>query len=58
MLDILILAGIVLAALLTLGLMMARLYRRASKEVSFVRTGMGGQKVIINGGLPRAADSA
>ncbi|MEO1553923.1 MAG: flotillin domain-containing protein [Pseudomonadota bacterium] len=28
----------------------ARLYRRSSKEVSFVRTGFGGQKVIMNGG--------
>ena len=50
MTDILILVGIVVVALLALGLITARLYRRASKEVSFVRTGMGGQKVIINGG--------
>ena len=28
----------------------ARLYRRSSKEISFVRTGFGGQKVIVNGG--------
>ena len=48
--DILILAGIVVVAIFALGLIMARLYRRASKELSFVRTGMGGQKVIINGG--------
>lgn len=48
--DILTIAGIVLAALVALGLILARLYRRASKEVSFVRTGLGGQKVIINGG--------
>src|SRR5437868_4594110 len=26
------------------------LYRRSSKETSFVRTGLGGQKVVINGG--------
>ena len=26
------------------------LYRRSSKEVSFVRTGMFGEKVVINGG--------
>jgi uncharacterized membrane protein YqiK len=26
------------------------LYRRSTKEVSFVRTGFGGQKVVINGG--------
>ena len=26
------------------------LYRRSTKEVSFVRTGLGGEKVVINGG--------
>src|SRR5215475_12353275 len=26
------------------------LYRRSSKEISFVRTGFGGQKVVMNGG--------
>ena len=26
------------------------LYRRASKETAFVRTGLGGQKVVVNGG--------
>ena len=26
------------------------LYRRSSKEVSFVRTGLGGEKVVISGG--------
>ncbi|WP_047977443.1 flotillin domain-containing protein [Muribacter muris] len=31
-------------------LILTRLYRRASKEVSFVRTGFGGEKVIVNGG--------
>ena len=48
--DILIMIGIVFVALLTIGLIFARLYRRSSKEVSFVRTGFGGQKVIMNGG--------
>jgi uncharacterized membrane protein YqiK len=49
-LEILIIAGILFVALLTIGLIFARLYRRSSKEVSFVRTGFGGQKVIMNGG--------
>lgn len=48
--DILIVAGVIFVALLTIGLIFARLYRRSSKEVSFVRTGFGGQKVIMNGG--------
>ena len=39
-----------LVGLLAIGLILARLYRRASKEVSFVRTGFRGQKVIMNGG--------
>lgn len=40
----------ILAGLFTIGMIFARLYRRASKEISFVRTGFGGQKVIVNGG--------
>jgi uncharacterized membrane protein YqiK len=50
MLPYLIYAGIALLALLILGLIIARLYKRASKEVGFVRTGFGGEKVVINGG--------
>ena len=43
-------AGTILVALIVLGLILSRLYKRASKEISFVRTGFGGQKVIMNGG--------
>lgn len=43
-------AGIILITLVILGLILMRLYRRATKEVSFVRTGFGGEKVIMNGG--------
>jgi len=43
-------AGIVVVAIFTIFIILARLYLRASKEVSFVRTGFGGQKVIVNGG--------
>ena len=43
-------AGSIFGFLLICGLVFARLYRRSSKEVSFVRTGFGGQKVIMNGG--------
>ena len=42
--------AIILVALFALGLVFARLYQRASKEISFVRTGLGGQKVIMDGG--------
>ena len=41
---------IIIIALLTIGLIFSRLYKRASKEISFVRTGFGGQKVIMDGG--------
>ncbi|HFU8959112.1 TPA: flotillin family protein [Escherichia coli] len=43
----------VIALVLTLfviGLIFARLYRRASAEQAFVRTGLGGQKVVMSGG--------
>jgi len=46
----LIVAGVIFVALLAIGLIMARLYHRASKELSFVRTGLGGEKVVMNGG--------
>lgn len=49
-LDILMLAGLFLLALFVIGFVFARLYRRATKEMSFVRTGLGGQKVIMDGG--------
>ena len=49
---ILILAaiGASIVLLFTIGMIFARMYRRASKEVSYVRTGFGGQRVIMNGG--------
>ena len=50
LIDILTVSGVILVALIVLGLIFARLYKRASKEVSFVRTGFGGQKVVMNGG--------
>ena len=50
MIDIGVYAGVILVSLLVLGMIFARLYKRASKEVSFVRTGFGGQKVVMNGG--------
>ena len=41
---------ILLVAMVAIGMIFARLYRRSSKEVAFVRTGFGGQKVIVDGG--------
>lgn len=50
LLPTLIIPGVIIVALVTMGLILARLYQRASKELSFVRTGLGGEKVIMNGG--------
>ena len=49
-LNLLIPAAIILIALFSLGLVFARLYHRASKEIAFVRTGLGGEKVVRDGG--------
>ena len=43
---VVLLVAIVVAAVY----LMNWLYRRSSKEVAFVRTGLGGQKVVMNGG--------
>ena len=48
--NILIIAGVIFAALIIIGIIIARLYQRSSKEISFVRTGFGGEKVILGGG--------
>ena len=47
-----IIAGIILVALAIaiIVYLLHWLYRRSSKEVSFVRTGMMGEKVVISGG--------
>lgn len=46
--GVLALAGLV--ALIAIGLVFSRLYKRSTKELAFVRTGLGGQKVIMDGG--------
>ncbi|MEM7567020.1 MAG: SPFH domain-containing protein, partial [Pseudomonadota bacterium] len=48
--ELLIIGGAIAAGVLAIILIFARLYRRSSKEVSYVRTGLGGQKIIMNGG--------
>ena len=47
---ILFTAGAALIAAITVGFLFARLYTRATKETAFVRTGLGGEKVIKDGG--------
>lgn len=50
LIEISVISGVALLGLLAIGLVFARLYKRATKEISFVRTGLGGQKVIMDGG--------
>jgi uncharacterized membrane protein YqiK len=50
LINIAIPAALVLFPLLIIGMIFARLYHRATKETAFVRTGLGGQKVIMDGG--------
>jgi len=54
MIDLLINIGVPAAiglfGLIFIGVIFARLYHRATKETAFVRTGLGGQKVIMDGG--------
>lgn len=51
LLNILIYAGIILLALIVIGIILTRLYRRATKDVALIRTGFGGEKVVLNGGV-------
>ncbi|MBO1897375.1 flotillin family protein [Shewanella frigidimarina] len=47
---VLLIAGIAVLGLIIIGLIFAKLYKRASKEMAFVRTGFGGEKIIKDGG--------
>ena len=48
--EVLILAAIIVGFLIFVGVVIARLYRRTSREEALVRTGLGGKKVIVDGG--------
>ena len=55
MLDTLASPGVVVTvggfvAFLAIFIFLIKLYRRASKEIAFVRTGIGGERVVMNGG--------
>src|SRR5271154_5909297 len=43
-------AAIIIVAIFGFGLIIARLYQRAAKDRAYVRTGLGGQKVVLDGG--------
>ncbi|HEX8551781.1 MAG TPA: flotillin family protein [Abditibacteriaceae bacterium] len=46
----LIALGTIVLFIIALGAFISRLYRRATSELSFVRTGFGGRRVVMNGG--------
>lgn len=48
--SILIIAACIVGLIVFIGLIMARLYRRSTREVSLVKTGSGGRKVVMDGG--------
>jgi uncharacterized membrane protein YqiK len=45
---VILIGGVIFAVILITFLL--KMYRRASKEIAFVRTGVGGEKVVMNGG--------
>lgn len=47
---VMMMVGIGFVTLIIIGLILAKLYKRATKETAFVRTGLGGEKVIKDGG--------
>lgn len=49
--TLLIAIAAVVVFLLLIGVLLGRLYRRASREVSLVKTGAGGKRVIMDGGV-------
>ena len=48
--NLLVIAGIIVVAVLGIGFVFSRLYRRTTRDTAFVRTGLGGRKVVVDGG--------
>ncbi len=48
--NILIIVAGVLIALLGIGFVFGRLYKRTTRDTAFVRTGLGGRAVVVDGG--------
>ncbi len=47
---IILVVAMVVVGLIFFGIVMSRLYRRSTREISLVKTGAGGKKVIMDGG--------
>ena len=50
MFDIAVPAMIGVALIVVLGIIFTILYKRATRDEAFVRTGLGGKKVVLDGG--------
>src|ERR1700753_157673 len=48
--DLAVPVAIGVIAILVIGLIFARLYKRSTRDEAYVRTGLGGQKVVLDGG--------
>ncbi|PZO02246.1 MAG: flotillin [Hyphomicrobiales bacterium] len=48
--SILTIAGIAVALIVGIGVAMAALYRRSTRDKAYVRTGLGGKRVVLDGG--------
>lgn len=48
--ELLLPAAIGIVLIFGIGLMLARLYTRSTRDQAYVRTGLGGQKVVLDGG--------
>jgi flotillin len=48
--ELLIPAGIGFLVIIGIGLILTRLYTRSTRDMAYVRTGLGGQKVVLDGG--------
>ena len=45
-----IIAASILVAIVVIGIIMTSLYTRAARDKAYVRTGLGGKKVVLDGG--------
>ena len=50
LIELLLPAVIGLLVIFGIGLILARLYTRSTRDMAYVRTGLGGQKVVLDGG--------
>ncbi len=50
LLGLVVPAALILLAIIVIGFAFSRMYQRSTREVSLVKTGTGGRKVIIDGG--------